>query len=279
MAKASVAKRGGAGESSLRSPAGLAIEAELSGNGALVRSEQQAAALWSHGCFGKGLLSRSRPERLEGGEPAKRAKSAKGGKERPRPTSDNPFHGTALERPRTLAALLGTQHEPVHLMPEETLYLMHAERCLTLTGVPPDFGPEQLWAHFAGLQQRFPLLYFAYVHYRRQGWVVRAGSKMGCDLTLYQDNPAKMHAQHSVLVLDARAPMPSWPELLGIGRVSENVKKNLLLCRVELPDRPTTTLANIFEARVVHELRYSRWAPSSTREEAGSTPDWPDSDG
>ena len=67
--------------------------------------------------------------------------------------------------------------------------------------------------------------------------------------------------------------------LLGIGRVSENVKKNLVLCRVELPERQPPTLDTILEARVVDELKYSRWAPSSTREETGAVPDWPDSDG
>lgn len=166
-------RKSGGGASSLHSPRRLQVQAELNGNGALVRSEQQGRDLWTHGCFGKGVMSRSRAERL-GPQPGKQRREA--------PTAANPFHGSASAA-RSPHELLGVAHEPVQLTPEETLYLMSADECLTLA--PPQ-SVEEAWRHFAGGQARLGLLYFAYQHYRGLGWIVRAGSKMGVDLVLYQ---------------------------------------------------------------------------------------------
>jgi tRNA-intron lyase len=262
-----IKKRKAGGASSLQSPRGLRVEAELTGNGALVLSEQQGRELWTHGCYGKGVLSRSRAERLGGaGRPAAQQR-------REAPSAANPFHGSGPVRsPREL---LGVAHEPVQLTPEETLHLLHAEECLVL--VPP-LDAETLWARLGAGQARLGLLYFAYQHYRGLGWVVRAGSKMGVDLVLYQDNPGLVHAQHSVLVLDAALPPPAWPELLGIGRVSENVRKTLVMCRVRVPPTPASLEQTLAEGCVVEELTYRRWATNRTRDagQEDAEPDWSD---
>ncbi len=256
-----VKKKRKTGVSSLQSPRRLQVQAELNGIGALVLSEQQGRDLWTHGCYGKGVLSRSRAERLTPQQQQRREA----------PTAANPFHGSGPVRsPREL---LGVAHEPVQLTPEETLYLLSAEECLVL--VPP-LGAEEAWEHFGRGQARLGLLYFAYQHYRGLGWVVRAGSKMGVDLVLYQDNPGLVHAQHSVLVLDAARPPPAWPELLGIGRVSENVRKTLVLCRVRAPPAPASLRQTLAEGCVVEELAYRRWATNRTRDagQEDAEPDW-----
>lgn len=250
----------GSERSSLKSPGSLSLVGELNGNGCLITSEAECSQLWWHGCFGRGLMSRSRPERLSGSRQQREATSAA-----------SPFYGSGpVKSPR---ALLGVANEPVHLTPEETLYLMHVFGCLRLE---PPLPVEQVWRFFVEAQPRMPLLYFAYHHYRRLGWVVRAGSKMGCDLVLYQDNPGLVHAQHSILVLDNAQPMPSWPELLGIGRVSENVRKTLVLCRVQLGASVRTLDDVLNGSHVAEELVYRRWATNRTRDEKGDNdePDW-----
>ncbi len=252
------------GGTSLRSPRQLQVRAELHGNGALVLSEQSGRDLWTHGCYGKGVLSRSKAERLGPQSQQQRREAT---------TAANPFYGSGpVKSPQEL---LGVAHEPVQLTPEETLYLMEAEECLQL--VPPATA-EEAWKRLAAGQARLPLLYFAYQHYRRLGWVVRAGSKMGVDLVLYQDNPGTVHAQHSVLVLDAALPPPTWPELLGIGRVSENVRKTMVMCRVALAADVSTMEATLAGSHVVEELVYRRWATNRTRDQGqeGAEPDWSD---
>ena len=87
--------------------------AEFNGNGSLVKNDADVSALWRHGCYGKGILSRSRADRLRGkGAPKK-------------PTPENPFHGKGNVRP--LNPVLGIDSEPAQLTPEETIYLMHVE--------------------------------------------------------------------------------------------------------------------------------------------------------
>ena len=257
-------KKQRSGATSLRSPSSLRVRAELHGNGSTVLGEADGRALWSHGCFGKGMLSRSRAERYERASGGKRAV-------REPPSAASPFHGTAPVR--AAAPVLGVSYEPVLLTPEETLYLMHCEKCLET--VPPK-SAEETWIFFKAMHARIPLLFFAYLHYRRLGWVVRAGSKMGCDLVLYEDHPGAVHATHSVLVLDASQALPSWPELLGIGRVSENVRKTLVMCRVRVAGE---TLAEVErDSAVVEETVYRRWATNRTRDEGGADaePDWSD---
>ncbi len=246
--------------SSLKSPCGLSLVGELNGNGCLVKSASDCESLWTHGCFGRGLMSRSRPERLSALAQRREASSAAA-----------PFYGSGpVKSPQEL---LGVPNEPVHLTPEETIFLMHAQDCLRLE---PARSIEQVWKYFAELHPRLPLLYFAYQHYRKLGWIVRAGSKMGCDLVLYQDNPGLVHAQHSVLVLDNALPLPSWPELLGIGRVSENVRKTLVMCRIQLGPSVQTLDDVLNGSFVAEELVYRRWATNRTRDDNGEEPDWSD---
>jgi tRNA-splicing endonuclease subunit Sen2 len=181
----------------------------------------------------------------------------------------NPFHGSgAVQSPR---ALLNTDCEPCHLTPEETLYLAHVEQCLR---IEPAMSSPELWSYFSQHHERFALLYFVYQHYRQLGWVVRAGSKMGVDWVLYQDHPGAVHAQHSVIVQEQSEAM-SWPELLGIGRVSENVRKTLVLCRVELAKEETDIDELVGKSSVLEELVYRRWATNRTRDGNGEDePDW-----
>ena len=237
--------RGGNEWSALKSPAGRQIQGVLNGNGVTVTREQDVKHLWFCGCYGKGVLSRSQAERLR----------SRGDRYGPSPTEENPFHGTASRNQLpALKPVLGVSNEPCHLTPEETVYLMQHEQCLTL--VPPQSVAE-VRAYFSARHARFQELYFAYQHYRGLGWIVRAGSKMGVDLVLYQDHPGREHALHSVLVQPESARL-SWPELLGLGRVSESVRKTLLLCRVLLDEDGES-------GRVAQELVYTRWATNRTR--------------
>jgi hypothetical protein len=52
------------GWSALKSPSGKLFSGVLNGNGLIVGAEQDVKDLWFHGCYGKGLMSRSRADRL-----------------------------------------------------------------------------------------------------------------------------------------------------------------------------------------------------------------------
>ena len=97
---------------------------------------------------------------------------------------------------------------------------------------------------------------------------------MGVDWVLYQDHPGREHATHSIIVQEVAETM-SWPELLGIGRVSENVRKTLVLCRVSLHAGSLEEV--VANSRIEEELVYKRWATNRTRDgEYGVEAVWSD---
>jgi tRNA-splicing endonuclease subunit Sen2 len=280
-------KRGRQNDWSAHSAVAGTVTGELNSLGAVVRDAKECEALWRGGCFGKGLLSRSRAEALTMPPPQQKRRKDKKNKKNESsnnnngnnnnnnnekekekekssvPTVDNPFHGrVALDKEKAARVLKMTPlSEPVQLSPQETLYLVHEAMCLR---VP--MTSDQLWSHFRAQNARFALLYVAYRHYRTLGWIVRCGSKMGSDLVLYQDHPGRCHAEHSVRVLDKRnsADMPSWPELLALGRVSENVQKSLIFCRVDL--RGEENMSDAVAQSAIEEFTYTRWSTGQTRD-------------
>lgn len=242
------------------SPSGKSFVGELNGMSVLVRDENHVKDLWRHGCYGKGVMSRS----VAGSKVERKERK-------------NAFHGRSLEKQVDdvrAASLLGCAGEPCQLTPEEALYLCSEEKCLTVGS----FDAESLWRHFCGLWGGFRRLYCAYWHYRRLGWIVRAGSKMGVDFVLYREHPGAVHAEHSVVVTGSRE---SWAELLGIGRVSENVRKTLVLCRVTMSEEgeeQESSLDKTLAGSSVSEWIYKRWATNRTRDAAEDEDDkaWSD---
>ncbi len=94
----------------------------------------------------------------------------------------------------------------------------------------------------------------------------RRRGKFGGDFVLYEDHPERCHAQYTVLAQDVRSePNMSWPELLGVGRVAENVSKQLMWCRVHLELGPS--VEHMVAHSTMEELSYERWAPNATRDD------------
>ncbi len=177
-----------------------------------------------------------------------------------RTTAANPFHGQGPPQP--LVPLLGVPNEPLQLSAHETVYLMHAERALSLGA---DHTLDDAWNHYIVVQPRFAVLYYVYHHYRQLGYVVRSGGKFAGDWVLYEDQPGRCHAKYSVMVQDAVAePNMTWPELLGVGRVAENVCKDLIWCRVRLV---RGSPADVVSKTTHEELLYERWSPHQTRDD------------
>ena len=50
----------------------------------------------------------------------------------------------------------------------------------------------------------FPYQYAVYHHFRAKGYVVKDGTKFGCDFLLYKEGPPFYHAQYSVRIM--------WPQ-------------------------------------------------------------------
>ena len=79
------------------------------------------------------------------------------------------------------------------------------------------------WQH-----QVDPDRYSVYCHYKQQGWIVRCGALYGFDFVLYSAHPSKVHSSHLVWVTREW----SMDQLLGRQRVAQQVKKVLLICRI-----------------------------------------------
>ena len=47
----------------------------------------------------------------------------------------------------------------------------------------------------------FPYQYAVYHHFRAKGYVVKDGTKFGCDFLLYKEGPPFYHAQYSVRIM------------------------------------------------------------------------------
>lgn len=63
-----------------------------------------------------------------------------------------------------------------------------------------DISLDDVYAYLIAQNERFPLRYAAYHHFRHKGWVVRPGSTMGVDFLLYKDGPPFTHSSFMVLI-------------------------------------------------------------------------------
>ncbi|KAI8909141.1 tRNA intron endonuclease [Gorgonomyces haynaldii] len=91
--------------------------------------------------------------------------------------------------------------------------------------------------------------YRAYCYYKERGWIVKDGSRLGCDFTLYPSNPMHSHASYAVIVLDSGRMTSQW--LLSKTRVNVNVKKAVIVC--------------VVDERGIFERQVERWVPDKDR--------------
>lgn len=136
----------------------------------------------------------------------------------------------------------------------------------------------------------FMLSYAVYHHYRSLGWVVRSGVKFSVDYLLYNRGPAFSHAEFAVTVVPAYS-HPYWSEteqqkktmqaetgkswwwLHCVNRVQSQVKKNLILCYVDVPPpleehekSVQDDIGKLFARYKVRDISIKRWIPNRSRD-------------
>ncbi|KAK1901762.1 tRNA-splicing endonuclease subunit Sen2 [Dissostichus eleginoides] len=137
----------------------------------------------------------------------------------------------------------------------------------------------QLWRKFRSLRPDFVSSFSAYQHLRSKGWVPKegGGAKYGVDLMLYRRGPPFYHASYSVVIERVDGAFRgstlrpfSWRSLAALSRITANVSKELMLCYIIYP-------AGLSEAELdspvclsrlsVQEVIVSRWVSSKERTE------------
>ncbi|PVH99283.1 hypothetical protein DM02DRAFT_615146 [Periconia macrospinosa] len=135
----------------------------------------------------------------------------------------------------------------------------------------------------------FVLKYIVFHHFRSLGWVVRPGTKFGCDYLLYLRGPAFHHAEFAVMILPAYS-HPYWSEdpvraaasrkkenrdwwwLHRLNRVQTQARKTLMLVHVEVPppwDENGAKRIDISKVLVNYHVRetiWKRWSMNRNRD-------------
>ncbi|XP_015787807.1 probable tRNA-splicing endonuclease subunit sen2 [Tetranychus urticae] len=141
--------------------------------------------------------------------------------------------------------------ETLRLSLEETFFLAYALGCMTVTDSlnGSKLNLTQIWAKFCSLhcptdKSEFAGYYAAYHYFRSKGWVVKSGTKFGCDFIIYKEGPAHYHAIFSAIVFILKSNQTiankyktrDWQFHSGWDRLSEGVSKKPIQCIVIIPE-------------------------------------------
>ncbi|KEF51879.1 uncharacterized protein A1O9_12217 [Exophiala aquamarina CBS 119918] len=130
----------------------------------------------------------------------------------------------------------------------------------------------------------FIVSYAVYHHYRSLGWVVRSGIKFSTDYLLYNRGPAFSHADFAVVIVpsysdpywtgdDKKQQSKDWWWLHGVNRVQAQVRKQLVLCYVDIPPplkedekRKDVDIGLLLSRYKVRDINVRRWTPNRSRD-------------
>jgi len=160
----------------------------------------------------------------------------------------------------------------------EAFYLSYTLGCLVVESEGSELNLLEMWRRYCSLEQDFPYRYSAYHHLRAHGWVVRNGTLMAGDWVVYKLGPPFYHSSFIVRVevvcgqtgksLKERRIRPcTWSDLFGLGRLSENVRKELLIARIEKHGVQEVDFVSphVLRKLAVSLRRYARWLPGEMR--------------
>ncbi len=126
---------------------------------------------------------------------------------------------------------------PLELSLIETCYLMELGVVKVLRE-GYEVGLEKVKEIARGLIRDFDMLYETYKELRNMGFIVRSALKYGADFAIYRKRPGLEHAPYLVKVLSYNQVIDPG-DLIGWGRISHSVRKELLLA-VTYPSRART---------------------------------------
>jgi tRNA-splicing endonuclease subunit Sen2 len=217
----------------------------------------------------------------------------------------NPGPSPLSEQVPSLVSITGNQ-EHLQLSQEEAFFLVYGLGIMKIFADDSDivlpalsllslfrrhsYFPPRSLSMLAEPDDPFMLSYAAYHHYRSLGWVVRSGIKFSVDYLLYNRGPVFSHAEFAIIVLPAYS-HPYWSEsgtqgkvvqaktgktwrwLHCVNRVQSQVKKNLILCYVEIPPpleehekRVQDDIGRLFARYKVRDVSIKRWIPNRSRD-------------
>jgi len=144
----------------------------------------------------------------------------------------------------------------------------------------------------------FMVSYAVYHHYRSLGWVVRSGIKFSTDYLLYNRGPAFSHADFAVVIVpsysdphwstdntqqqhmhttssgDSKSKQSKdWWWLHGVNRVQAQVRKQLVLCYVDIPPPlkdeekgKDVDIGLLLSRYKIRDINVRRWTPNRSRD-------------
>ncbi|KAK5934735.1 hypothetical protein CgunFtcFv8_015103 [Champsocephalus gunnari] len=169
--------------------------------------------------------------------------------------------------------------EYLQLSLEEAFFLVYCLGCLSVYLHQEPLSIIQLWRKFRSLRPDFVSSFSAYQHLRSKGWVPKegGGAKYGVDLMLYRKGPPFYHASYSVVIervdgaFRGSALRPfSWRSLAALSRITANVSKELMLCYIIYPaglSEDELDSPVCLSRLSVQEVIVSRWVSSKERTE------------
>ncbi|KAK9406236.1 tRNA-splicing endonuclease subunit Sen2 [Crotalus adamanteus] len=209
--------------------------AEFINNNVIVKNPEDIEQLYSKGFFGKGILSRSRPE-YSISDPMMTAKWKDAKLNMPiissekyqhciewakkRLNSEHDHELVLIEEKESDLCMEEETSEKLHLIKkaklvcrrnpfrifeylqlslEEAFFLVYALGCLNIYCSEAPLSILKLWDLFSKAQPNFKATYMAYHYFRSKGWVPKVGLKYGTDLLLYRKGPPFYHASYSVI--------------------------------------------------------------------------------
>ncbi|KAH9417174.1 tRNA-splicing endonuclease subunit Sen2 [Dermatophagoides pteronyssinus] len=120
------------------------------------------------------------------------------------------------------------------------------------------YGLDELWQCFCQLSNdnndcstKFVTRFAAYYYFRSQGFVVNNGFKFGVDYLLYEEGPPFNHSHYAIIIeykydddtTDNETKTLNYNEISGLIRISNNSRKELILCTVIIPERYRSKLS------------------------------------
>ena len=132
-------------------------------------------------------------------------------------------------------------------------------------------GLRDAYELLAAKRDNFASRFATYCLLRQKGFVVHSGINYGTDFVLYRKDPDLVHAEHSVVVLDADDRNFTWRTAVGINRSCASAKKTLLIASVK--KNPSSkneedALESFVKDYDIQLVKMTRWIPEESRQQA-----------
>ncbi|KAL0483807.1 tRNA-splicing endonuclease subunit [Acrasis kona] len=199
--------------------------------------------LYEQGFFGKGMLSRSRPQQVV------------------------EFSLDDDTKEQIREELLLTLHE--------AFYLVYALGCLQVTHQGKVLTIHECFEKFCEMEgyEFFLSRYASYHYFRCRGWIVKSGVKYGCDFMLYRLGPELDHSKYCtriVPIINGQKDEMPWKELQHQSRLSISVAKILVVTsvRIDTPNNQdvttlvkSSTVKQILDCVSIEMIQTTRFMP------------------